>query len=114
MNHTIALNPYILLKNFTLGKKINLKMFWVFNFVIIISLLVFYVLQVNEITRESYLIKNHLETLENLSQESKVFEINFAQNSSLENIKKMAEELNFGKVDRVKYIQVLEGVLVTK
>ena len=114
MNHTIALNPYISLKSFASGKKINLKFFWVFNFVIITSLLVFYVFQVNELTRESYLIKDRIKMLESLSQESKVLEINFAQSSSLENIKKMAEELNFKKTSTVKYIQVLEGVLVTK
>ncbi len=117
MNHTISLNPYIFLGRSLISKKtikINFKIFWFLSFVLISSLLVVYVFQINKITKEGYLIKSYIEKTNNLSQANKVLEINLANNSSLENIRKMAEDLNFEKINRVKYIQILENALVSR
>ena len=115
MSHTFVLNHHILLRRrFPLNWKINLKIFWVLSFCLILSFSIFYVFQVNEMVKTNYLIKIYKEKIENLSQTNKTLEINFAHITSLENIGKQAGELNFEKIRKVKYIQILESSLVTK
>jgi len=79
-----------------------------------LSLLVFYVFQINEIIREDYLTKNYLKKIDALSQESKLLEINFAHTNSLGVVEEKPRALNFERVQKIKYIQILEASLVTK
>ncbi len=110
LTHSIFYNRLCLLK----FPKLSLRIFWILSCVLILSLLVFYVFQVNEITREGYLTKNYLKKIDTLSQESKFLEINFAHTSSLGNIEEKSRALNFERVEKIKYIQILESSLVTK
>ena len=52
--------------------------------------------------------------METLLQENKNLEINLAQISYLENIQKKTAELNFEKVQTLKYIQILDNSLAKK
>ncbi|XOB41708.1 MAG: hypothetical protein ACKKMS_03260 [Candidatus Nealsonbacteria bacterium] len=94
--------------------KIGLKAFWILSFISIISLLIFYIFQVNAMIGETYLIQNYQRKIKELSQENKTLEINFSQANSLSTIETLVKNLNFEKVERIHYIQVLESQVVTK
>ena len=94
--------------------KLRLRIFGILGFCLILSLLMFYVFQINETIRGGYLIKNYLKKIDRLSQENKLLEINFAHISSLGNIEDKTKELNFEKITQIKYIQILESPLATK
>ena len=76
--------------------------------------MIFYVSQVINVTNGSYLMKNYQKKMETLLQENKNLEINLAQISYLENIQKKTAELNFEKVQTLKYIQILDNSLAKK
>jgi len=64
--------------------------------------------------RETYLVQVYQRKVGVLSQENKTLEINFSQVNSLSNITNAINNLNFEKAGQVRYIQVLEGQVVTK
>ncbi len=64
--------------------------------------------------RETYLIQNYQRKIKELSQENKTLEINFFQANSLSTIESLVKNLNFEKVERIHYIQVLESQVVAK
>ncbi len=113
MNHTFVLNPYFILP-FPSSLKSKLKAFSILSFILIFSLLAYYVVQVNLMIKESYLIKKYEIKAERLTQQNKDLDISFAQTTSLENLEKLAQELNFKKTGEIKYIKILESSLVTK
>jgi len=110
LTHSIFYNRSSLLK----FPKLSLRIFWILSCILISSLLVFYVFQINEITKGGYLTKNYLKKIDALSQESKLLEINFAHTSFLGDAEEKAQSLNFERVEKIKYIEFLEGSLVTK
>jgi len=113
---TYILNPSVFYNRLCLIKlpKLNLRIFWILGCLLILSLSVFYVFQINEITKGGYLTKNYLKEIDNLSQKSQALEINFARISSLAIVSEKVGTLNLEKVEKIKYIQILEGSLVTK
>ncbi len=113
-NQVLSLNPYSLihLKGFEL--KLNKKIIGVLSFILIIALFASYIIQANLVTKDKYLIKKKEIKVEEIAQENKKLKINFAQETSLENIEKMAQNLGFKKTSEIKYIKILEGSLVTK
>jgi len=95
-----------------LSFKLSLKTFWVFSIILAITLLVFYISQVNLMTRETYLIQEHQKKIGELSKENEILEINLSQQNSLSNIEILVKNLNFEKIDKIHYIQVLESQVV--
>jgi len=111
----LALNPSVpVIRPLVLKRKFSLKAFWILSFISIISLLIFYIFQVNSMIRETYLIQNYQRKIKELSQENKTLEINFFQANSLSTIESLVKNLNFEKVERIHYIQVLESQVVAK
>jgi len=94
--------------------KVGVKIFWILSFILITALLIFYIFQVNAMISENYLSKSYERKLNEIVKDSKNLEINFSQVNSLKNIETLAKDLNFEKVDKIHYIQVLEGQVVTK
>jgi len=92
--------------------KIGLRAFWILSFISIISLLIFYVFQVNSMIGETYLIQNYQRKINELSRENKTLGINFYQANSLSTIESLVKNLNFEKVEQIHYIQVLESQVV--
>lgn len=59
-------------------------------------------------------MKDYQNKIAMLLQENKNLEINLAQISYLENIQKKTAELNFEKIQTIRYIQILDNSLAKK
>ncbi len=87
---------------------INWKSICYIGFVACSVLLVFYVWQVNGLTRGSYLISNYENQISKLSDENKNLQISFAENSFMDEAMVKVQGLNFQKAVNVKYINIME------
>lgn len=90
---------------------INWKLYYIFSFIIILSLAAFYVIQINNMTHGSYLIKDHQREINALLEENKDLEMNFARADIMEGVREKAEAMSFTRVKEVKYVQILETSL---
>ena len=95
--------------------EINWRMFCIFGIAIVsVSLffsIIFYVFQVNDLTRGSYVIKSYEKNIANLSDDNAKLETAFAEAGFLGNVSQKAVTLNFEKIKDIKYIQVLSTSL---
>ncbi len=115
MNNAISLNPSISIRrHLILGWKINLKLFYILSFSLIIFLSGLCIFQFNQTIKTSYFILNAKNEIAQLSQENKELEINLSKISSLENVEALAKNLNFEKVGKVNYIHIMEERVATK
>ncbi|MCH8741923.1 hypothetical protein IH779_03415 [Patescibacteria group bacterium] len=115
MSNVLPLNfPVFLARNIILRKKLNLKTFWIFSFILIAFLLVFYVFQINSIVQNTYLLQGHQEELQKFAEENQKLELQLFELNSLENIEILVQNLNYERVDKIKYIQILKGRVVEK
>ena len=115
MNTISLTNPLISTRRYSILKwRVNLQLISVISFIVTVFLLILYIFQVNTMIRETYLIQGYQKKLGALSQENKNLEINFSQASSLSNITNAINSLNFEKAEKFRYIQILEGQVVTK
>jgi len=115
MNNTFTLNPPIwITQGLTLKLKFSLKAFWIITLILIGTLLIFYIFQINEMTKGIYLLKIYERKIADLSKENKTLEITSSQLNSLENLEGLVKNLNFEKIDKIHYIRVLESQVVTK
>jgi hypothetical protein len=76
-----------------------------------LGLLIFYVYQINELTKGSYLINSYSKQVSQLSKENKNLQISFAENSFLGDALLKIQSMSFQKVSSVKYIQISENAL---
>lgn len=106
---TLTLNLPISIK-FKLG--LSLKILKISFFILIISLLLLYIFQVNSLVSENYFLKNQEKKLEDLKKEKEILEINFSQARSLANLENYFQNHDFKKASQVKYIQILEASVV--
>jgi len=60
-------------------------------------------------THGTYLIKDYQKQIDNLLEESKVLEQNFAETSFLGTIGERTQKMSFERVKDVKYIQILDA-----
>ena len=74
-----------------------------------LALLVFYVWQINDLTRGSYLSNSYEKQITKLSDENKNLQVSFAESSFLEQALVKIQALNFQKSTSVKYIQILDS-----
>lgn len=88
---------------------INWKAYCLCGFLIILSLSIFYVVYINNMTHVTYLIKDYQAQIDNLLAENKTLEQGFARTSFMGTIGDRTQEMSFEKVQEVKYIQILEA-----
>jgi len=88
---------------------INWKVVCFIGFFMSLALLIFYVWQVNELTRGSYLINSYEKQISELSSENKNLVVSFAESSFLGQALIKIRELNFQKTTSIKYIQILDS-----
>lgn len=112
---TATLNYYRVQKN--LQSKINSVSLPAVNwraicfvgFFMSLALLVFYVWQINDLTKGSYMVNSYEKQISSLSDENKNLEVSFAESSFLGQALDKIQALNFQKVTSVKYIQILDS-----
>lgn len=93
---------------------VNWKLVCLAGFSICLGLLVFYVWQINALTRGSYLINDYQKQITKLSDKNKNLQISFAENSFLGQALEKIHALNFQKTTSVKYIQVPDNFLAKR
>ena len=76
------------------------------------SLLIFYLFQVERLTKESYLVKTYNQEIKALTWQNLALEKEQTELSSLENVEEKIRNLNFVKVSEVKYIPIYFDYLV--
>ena len=85
---------------------INWKLVCLIGFCMSFFLLVFYVWQINDLTRGSYTINNYEKQISQLSDENNNLQVSFAESSFLGQAIEKIQGLNFQKTTTVKYIQI--------
>jgi len=101
---TIAL-AYTKIKKIDLPS-INWKAVCFAGFFISLFLLVFYIFQINNLTKGSYLLNSYTKQISKLSDENKNLQVSFAESSFLGEALLKIQALNFQKATSVKFIQI--------
>ncbi len=76
------------------------------SLITIISLLVFYIVQVTGLAQDRYHLKEGQAKLTNLIEEKEKLEINFSKTQSLANLDAYFLSRDFEKAQKTKYIQI--------
>jgi len=109
MSHALVLN--LEMRDFSSW---GMKLFWLLLFSIsIAALLIFYILQVNFLTEETYVLRVSEERTNQLSGENETLKVDFAKLNSLTHIENYLLTQNFEKVSQVRYIRILESSVAT-
>ncbi|MDP1538920.1 MAG: hypothetical protein Q8M00_02715 [bacterium] len=111
-NKSLVSNFPISIAPIRLKLNLGLKFLWIFLLLIIFSLLIVSVYQLNVYTAEIYFIHNSEKKISQFSQENKILEINFAKANSLFNVGNYVQ--GFEKAGKIEYIRVLEGTVLAK
>lgn len=93
---------------------ISLRFLGILSSLLVILLFAFYVFQVSDAVSRGYQLQNYQKRLNQLSEESKLLEINSVQIHSLGSVEKRIQEMGFEKVGKIHYIQILESQIATK
>ena len=94
--------------------RINLRKVWIFGFMITITLLVSYIFQINEVTKESFLIYRHERDISAIFQQARDLEASLLAENSLSNMESLLDGLNYEKVSKVYYIQATDGQMAVR
>ncbi|RLC35114.1 MAG: hypothetical protein DRZ76_01015 [Candidatus Nealsonbacteria bacterium] len=89
-------------------------MVWILCLLLVGFLLVSYIVQANQLTRTSFSIASYEEKLASVSQENEELEISLSQASSLANLESLLKSLNYVEVNKIHYIQLLEGQMAAR
>ncbi|MCD6402418.1 hypothetical protein J7L36_01005 [bacterium] len=92
----------------TLKRKFNFKILNFLGSLLIISLFLFYIFQVNSLAKEKYLLESYYEKITQLSEENEALEIKLVKESSLNKLNDYLKKENFIKADNISYIKILE------
>ena len=91
--------------------RVNWKIVCVFAFLTCLLSLIFYIYQINFLTKSAYSISSYENQIKTISQENKNLEIGFAENSFLGEVFAKVQSLNFQKITSVKYIQIPDNLV---
>ena len=86
--------------------EMNWKIICILGFIASSALLIFYVWQINDLTRGSFMVNSYQRQIGQLSDQNKNLQVSFAQNSFLGQVAQKTQALNFQKVTSVKYVQI--------
>jgi len=92
---------------------VNWKVICFAGFFMASALLVFYVWQINDLTRGSYMINSYQKQISKLSEENKNLEISFAESSFLGQALAKIQALNFQKTTSVEYVEIPDNSVAT-
>lgn len=83
------------------------KIFWTGGFILTIALVSLYILQLNAVTALAYHIVDHEDQLQYLREENADLQTKVRQSTTLEDLKKLASELQFEKITHISYVRIL-------
>jgi hypothetical protein len=112
INKSLVSNFPISVVSLRLKLSLGLKFLWIFIILIIFSLLIVFIYQLNAYTSEVYFIQSSEKKISEFTQENKTLGINFAKANSLWNIGNYVQ--NFEKAGKIEYIRVLESTVLAK
>ncbi len=95
-------------------KLLNINLLFVLTIISGLFVMVYYLFQVGGLSQDIYLVEDYTIKLATLLENNKSLDINFSKMSSLSNIEDYLASRDFIKPSQVKYIQILEGSVVTK
>jgi predicted PurR-regulated permease PerM len=114
MNNTLVLNPPIsIIRNLVFKIKFSWKTLWILSFILIITLLISYIFQINSLAEETYRIQNYQKKTNQISQENDSLLANSLKQNSLSNIETLIKDSGFERAQKIHYIEVLERQVVT-
>ncbi|MBI2450569.1 MAG: hypothetical protein HYV47_03485 [Candidatus Nealsonbacteria bacterium] len=94
--------------------RINLQKIWVASFILITSLIIFYIFQISEIASSTFHISSYEQSIAQLSQNNKDLEIKLSQLNYLTNLESILQNFNYEKVGKVYYIRIIDGQMAAK
>ena len=94
--------------------RISLRKIWVASFIVITSLIIFYIFQISKITSASFSVSQYEKIITQLSQENKNLEINLSQINYLANLENILKKFNYEKVGKVYYIRMADDKMAVK
>lgn len=114
MNSILTLNPPIIFRNcFALRWRAISRIFLVLSILLITGLLVFCAFQLNAEVSEGYSIQKYEKILGQALKDNQNLEISSVEADSLDNIVVLLGELNLERAEKIHYIRVLNGKVVT-
>lgn len=111
---TQALNQAILEKYLVSLPKIDLRKVWIFGFIAIASLLLFYIFQISEITKDSSSVSHYEKQIVQLSLDNKNLEMSLSRANYLANLENILKELDYRNVGKIYYIRASDGRVAAK
>ncbi len=92
---------------------VNVKFLLILSIIFIILFLAVYIFQISTVISQGYQIQSYQKKIDEVAQTNKNLEINTVKINSLENIDAKIQELGFEKTDKIDYLQILEGPVVS-
>lgn len=89
--------------------KIDWRIIFIAGFLICSFLLSFYIYQIIDLTKASYLINSHENRIAGISQENKNLEVSFAENNFLAEVLEKANKIGFQRTSLITYMQILNN-----
>lgn len=100
--------------DFIVMPRINLRKPCILGFILIVSLITFYIFQISGITKTSFVIYKQEAEISALSQQIMDLEAGLLVENSLVNVENIIRGLNYEKVNKVYYIQAGAGEMAVK
>jgi len=114
MNTAITLSPPIsIIRNLVFKIKFSWKIFWILSFILITTLLISYIFQINSLAEETYRIQNYQNKINKIAQENDNLLASSLKQNSLSNIETLIKDSGFERSQNIHYIEVLERRVVT-
>lgn len=94
--------------------KVSFGKFCLLGVIFAISLIIFYIFQISEITETSFNISLYERQIVGLSAGNKNLEISLSSQSSLGNLEAALRKLNYEKVGKINYIKVIDSGMAAR
>jgi len=109
--YSLSCSLFSIKKTFPL---LNLRKFLLFEFFLIVFLLLSILFQTNIITSLEYQIQDFQKKDYEISRKNKSLEIDFAKKNDLRIIEEKIQQLSFEKANKIHYIEIIDGSVVLK
>ncbi len=92
----------------------NINSFSKIGTLAVLFMLGFYLFQVTEMTKETYLVREYDTEMKRIMEESRKKEYGFLRANSLSRAENLIEDMGFERVNNVHYIQIPDGQVAVR